>query len=238
MAHAARDEWALRYRMADQPSRIRLAGVELVLRDEWASPAIRQAIYEGWYELPERTILERTLRPDDRYLEAGAGIGLVTTCACMIVGARNVIAYEADPRLAEQARETAARNGFAAEVVNAALGARDGEVAFHTSPDFWASSLLPSPGAQEVRVPVRSFGDVLDAFRPTYLMIDIEGGEVELLAPPLPDHVRAVCVETHPRVVDAEALQAMLLSLMATGFRLDLHESREGVAFLAREAGR
>jgi FkbM family methyltransferase len=161
-------------------------------------------------------------------------MGLVTTCACRIVGAANVVAYEGDPRLALQARETTTRNGFPVEVVNAVLGATDGEASFYVHRDFWVSGLLRTENAQEIRVPVRSFGGALDSFRPTYLMVDIEGGEVDLLAFPLPAYVRAVCVETHPAVVGVDAIRALLLRLMTDGFYVDLHESRDDVAFLVR----
>ena len=234
MFDAAHAEWGRRYRLIDQPDDISLGGVRLHLSEPWATPEIRRAIYEGWYEQTERTILQHTLRPDDRYLEVGAGTGLVTTCACKIVGAEKVVAYEGDPRLANQARETAARNGFVADVVNAVLGAGDGETTFYVDADFRASSLLALENAREIRVPVRSFAAALDRHRPTYLMVDIEGGEIQLLASALPAHVRAVCVETHPAVTGDEAKQAMLMHLMRDGFQLDLHESHNDVAFFAR----
>lgn len=152
MFDAAHAEWGRRYRLIDQPDDISLGGVRLHLSEPWATPEIRRAIYEGWYEQTERTILQHTLRPDDHYLEVGAGTGLVTTCACKIVGAEKVVAYEGDPRLANQARETAARNGFVADVVNAVLGAGDGETTFYVDADFRASSLLALENAREIRV--------------------------------------------------------------------------------------
>ena len=93
---------------------------------------------------------------------------------------------------------------------------------------------MPSPDAQCIRVPVMSFHDELKRIRPTYLMIDIEGGEIELLARALPHHVRAVCVETHPAVTGEDALSRTMVSLIEDGFVLDLRSCEQGTAFFRR----
>jgi FkbM family methyltransferase len=233
IARLCRNEWALRYRLAEQPSPVTVHGVTLSLDGDWATPKVRRMVYHGWHEASERGVLEHTLRPDDVYLEAGAGIGYVTTCACRIVGAQNVTAFEADPRLAAAAVETARLNGFAPAIINAALGRDDGETDFYVHDDFRTSTLVPTAEARPIRVPVRSFAAELARLRPTYLMVDIEGGEVELFSDPLPPHVRAVCVETHPEIV-GDSVQRMLRDLMDGGFQLDLRTSGDGIAFLAR----
>jgi FkbM family methyltransferase len=230
-----RSDWRLRYRFAEQPSSIEHAGIKLELDDRWGTPAVRKSIYLGLYEMTELRILEATLRPDDRFLEVGAGIGFITACACRRLGDVNVTAYEANSELAAVATATLRRNGFVAEVVNAALGERDGQVDFYVHEDFWTSTLDPSRGGTPRRVPMRTLRGELERLRPTYLMVDIEGGEVDLLAQPLPPHVRAVCVETHPAVVGTAALSRMLGTMTSNGFQLDLTQSGCGVAYLDRD---
>lgn len=221
----------------ERPARITLAGVVLEFDDRWVTDNIRQRIYEGRYESGERLILEHTLVPGDRYLELGAGIGFITTCACRLIGADKVFAYEANPELAAFAADTARRNGFTPTVINAVLADAEGEIDFYVHEDFWSSTLLASQGGTPVRVPTRSFHDELARLQATYLMIDIEGGEVDLLdGERLPDCVRAVCLETHPAVVGAAAAQRTLNQLIEDGFMLDLAESGDGVAFLSRES--
>lgn len=215
---------------------VELHGVRLTLDDWWATPELRQYIYSGDYEAPEYRVLVNSLRPDDRYLELGAGIGFLTTCACHRVGADKVFAYEANPQLVPVVERTAARNGFHPTVVNAVLGGSGGgQVPFYVDKEFWASSLAEIPDARRVMVPMLSFERELERIRPTYLMVDIEGGEVELLgAARLPSQVRAVCMETHPGQVGPAATQGLLNKLVGEGFILDLELSRSGVAFLSR----
>ena len=230
-----RSDWALRYRLAEQPSRVTVSGIQLDLGGDWATPAIREAVYEGWYEGAERDILARTLRRGDRYLELGAGIGFIATCACQLVGDENVTAYEANPALVAVARATAGHNGFAPTIVNAALGDVAGDAYLYVADDFWASTLVPTEVRSTVRVPVKSFHAELERVRPTYLMIDIEGGEVDLLSGnTLPEYVRAVCVEAHPNVVGVARVQDMLVKLIKDGFAIDLQVSHHGVAYLER----
>jgi FkbM family methyltransferase len=214
----------------------KLYGVRLELDDRWASPAIRHAIDAGWYEEPERRVLEATLRPDDHYLELGAGTGYITARACQLIGEARVVAYEAIPELAAVATETAHRNGFHPAIFNAVLGIEDGETDLFVASDFWSSTTVATGAGRKIRVPVRSLDRELARTRSTYLMVDIEGGEVDLLgATRLPDHVRAVCVELHPGRVGAAPIQRLLVKLINEGFQLDLEKSVEWVAFLARE---
>jgi FkbM family methyltransferase len=228
-----RSDWALRYRLADQPANITIDGVKLRL-GEWATPEVRGDLYSGYYEHTERHILRETLKPTDRYLELGAGIGLITACACRIVGPDNVTAFEADPRIAAAANDALQHNGLPALVKNAMLGSTDGEADFFVHPEFWRSTATPVVGNRQIRVPQRSLTAVLREYRPTYLMLDIEGGEIEVLGAAPPAHVRAVCVEVHPQITGEPAIQDLLAGMIAWGFRLDLMASRERVVYFDR----
>jgi len=218
------------------PAAVTYRGVRLDLRAPWATPQLRDAIYNDYYEAPEHDILSATLRSEDRYLELGAGVGFLTTCACQRVGAERVAVFEADPALAEVARTTARANGFSPSVTNAVLMSEPaaGSVDFFVQDDFWASSLKPDENARRVEVPAASFSETLRRFTPTYLTVDIEGGEVDLLSSSLPGHVRAICLEVHPEVAGVSETRAMLGRLIADGFALDTKLSRDDSVFFER----
>lgn len=61
-----------------------------------------RALRRGDYEQDECTVVQTTLRPDDRVLEVGAGIGVITALCCRIAGDGNVTVYEANPGLASR----------------------------------------------------------------------------------------------------------------------------------------
>ncbi len=223
------------YRLRRRPSVVDHRGINIAVDPTWG-PLITDGIYRNEYEHQELQVLRQTLRPDDRYFEIGAAIGVVATAACQIVGDQNVIAYEANPALLPVARETTARNGFQPEIINSVLGDQADETAdFYVNKIYLSSSLTPQPNAQKISVPTRGFADELDRFRPSYLMLDIEGAEVDLLAPHLPEYVQRLCVEVHPGVVGIEAVNELVVSIINQGFLLQTAICFGDVLFFARK---
>lgn len=165
-------------------------------------------------------------------LELGAGTGFITTVAARI--ARDVRSYEADPEMARAAAATVARNGVRATVTHGALlrSPNSSTARLYLAELFWASSLLPIDGRPSVEIPVLDFRQACEGA--SYLIVDIEGGEVELLSDTLPPSVRAICLECHPAVVSPEAMTTMLRSLFQQGFTLDLGGSEAEVLYLER----
>ena len=212
------------------PRRFTLDGVVLELGPE-AMGLVSKAIFMRTYEQSERAIVAATLHPDDVVLELGAGMGFITTVAARI--AREVRSYEANPDMARTAGATLTRNGSRASVTNGALmrSPRVATVPFHIHENFTESSLLPLQGRPTVDIPVFDFMQACEGA--TYLIVDIEGGEVDLLTGELPG-IRAVCVECHPAVVSRQAITGMLASLFEQGFALDLAHSQGQVLYLER----
>ena len=224
---------AVRYRTRARPDHVTVHGVELEVDRSWPERLLT-GLYLGNYEGPEAHILRSTLRPDDRYFEVGASIGVIMTIACRIVGDKRVTAVEANPSLLPVAQATAARNGFRPTLINAILGDSDEEIPFHVLPEFWESSLIHQPGSHEVSVPGRVFATELARHETTYLMLDIEGAEMELLNGPLPCSVRAVAMEVHPDLVGPKAVQGLLRRLMDQGFVIDTKLSGPQVVYFSR----
>jgi FkbM family methyltransferase len=232
-----RNRAAEAYGRIRRPAEVELDGVTVQLDDAWATAELRLQLYGRSFESVERQILEDTLLSSDRYLELGAGTGYMATAACRIVGSDNVVAYEANPQMVQVAERTFALNDVSPKLIHAVLGDREGSADFYLHEHFTESTLKPTEGLTRISVPRRSFAQALDAHRPTYLMVDIEGAEVELLARKLPADVTALCVETHPQVVGREALDELAMSLTADRFLLDSARSTGTVWFLTR-AGR
>lgn len=214
---------------------VRSSGVLVELDPSWAVPAIRDALIGGFYEQPELRILRRVIGPEDRVLEVGAGAGVTSSAMADIVGGA-IVSFEANPAMADVARATVSLNGHDPAIVRTGvLGDHEGEVDFHVADEFWASGLGPVPGATAIKVQVQRFDETVSSLRPTVLVVDIEGGEIDLLATRrLPDHVRAVCVETHPAVTGQEAIDGLVLSMLEQGFGIDLGLSAEHVAVFTR----
>jgi FkbM family methyltransferase len=113
------------------------------------SPRMIDVMENNRYERPEVQSLEQILTPDDRVMELGAGVGVVSTIAARIVGGANVVCVEADPELIPLLRETHRLNGIdGVNIVSGAVTAQAqaSDLPFHRRKNFWASSISQRKG--------------------------------------------------------------------------------------------
>lgn len=200
-----------------------LRGLTLYLPEAALKGNLERALSSGRYENHEADALMRHLRLGDRMLDLGAGLGFLCALAAGVLGEDSVLGVEAGPETVKLARRNLAVNGFPGVKVlrGAVVASGEGEVEFGLRPAFWASSLRGPEGwpenAEVIRVPARPLGKLLAKFAPTVISCDIEGGELEVLAGPLPG-VRLVVVETHPQVYGPEGVARIVAGLAAQGF--------------------
>jgi FkbM family methyltransferase len=165
-------------------------------------------------------------------MEVGAGIGFLSAFCAGIVGSARVHAYEANPAMIEVIRETHATNRVTPRVVHAMLGVGGGSREFFIEPDFWASSTVgASPQAQRIEVPQLDLNAELRRVAPTFLVVDIEGGEAEFFAHADLSGVRKLCLETHPGVLGDAGVTRVFERLFAQGFVLDFSLIRKNVFY-------
>ncbi len=224
--------WKLR-----TPQAAVLSGVRLPIRHALIAPHIRKEIALGGYERKEVEILERRLAPGDRVLEVGAGIGFLTCWCAKRVGSDKVFSFEANPALLELIAATCRENGVSPTVRNAVLAKSESRCRFYVEPEFWASSLSRrSEQAQEVWVPQADLNVEMARIQPSFLLVDIEGGELEFFNYAELRTVQKICVEVHPDVIGDDGITLMLGRLFAQGFVLDCQIFRKNVLFLYRHA--
>lgn len=188
------------------------------------------------YEAPEINALLQVMRPEDRVLEVGVGLGVVSGITAKAFPHARIACYEANPALMEPIRELHALNGIKTiELHNRILvrGAADGPRAFGIHESFAESSLLTSDQTvRTVDVESQSMEDTLAEFRPDVLVIDIEGGEAELLTGLDMSMIRVLVLELHPKVLTREQEKLIYDSCLASGLypRVEL-SSAQVVAF-------
>ena len=210
-------------------------GVMLPVKHALVSPGIAREIYFGDYESKEIEIISKRLAADDVVFEVGAGLGYLSAYCAKRTGGDRVFTYEANPELIPLIRETHARNGVAPTVTNALLAKGDGEREFRVENDFWASS-AHRDGGRAITVKQLDLGSELARIRPSFMIVDIEGGEAEFFAGADLSTVRKICVETHPDVLGDRVLSEMFACLVAKGFALDFSLIRKNVFFFHRAA--
>jgi FkbM family methyltransferase len=200
-----------------------LRGLTLYLPEAALKGNLERALSSGRYETHEADALLLHLRPGDRMLDLGAGLGFICALAARVLGEGAVFGVEAGPETVKLARRNLAANGLAGVKLmrGAVVAAGEGEVEFGQRPAFWASALRGPEGwpenAEVIRVPARPIGTLLRRFAPTVISCDIEGGELDVLGEPLPG-VRLVVVETHPLVYGPAGVERIKAALADQGF--------------------
>jgi len=222
-----------------------LGGASIFVDTEKYSQALIKALTEGGYEATERTLVGALLRADDRVLEIGTAVGAVTMTAAKIVGAKNILTFEANPQIAADARRNFEYSDFGE--IQARVGvlcnrsrfaSAPSDVEFYISRDFWASRLHIGANGEDivrtVRVPTACLEDQIAAHRANVLICDIEGGEVDLFLGADLAGIRLIIMETHNWAVGSKATDAMMRWLIVNGFNIDLLRSGSGIAVLYR----
>ncbi len=178
----------------------------------------------GIYERPEINGLGRAIRPGDRVLELGVGLGIITALSARAAGPTGrVRAYEANPNLLADTQAFFTANQITTvDLVNAVLvpEANPSPRRFHLAGSFAESSLMGANGRKPqgmVEVRAECLADVLADFRPDVLICDIEGAEAELLSRLPPSSLRAAVVELHPDRLTKAEIQSIHDAMAAQG---------------------
>lgn len=215
---------SLKWRAGGQGLRFETSGVRIELPEHMRrNRGIHGLLQRGHYEKQEAAALSQNLLPEDRLLELGAGLGFISCKAAQTIPAGNITLVEANPKLIPVIHRTLELNGCTeATVLHGAVSAGPGREAgaFYVGPNFMAASLAKEGRGNftEVSVPVLDFSEVLGRARPTVIIMDVEGSELDLLAVPLPDYVRLVIMEIHRGWLGDAGIQALFERLHAQGF--------------------
>lgn len=205
----------------DPPGReIVSCGLRFPLDRSILAPRIRQSLRADGYEARERRAVLKLIRKGDRVLEAGAGIGFMSTLIAARTEAERVIGFEANPRLVPYVeRVHRINNATQASVKNGILGAEAGQAHFFVRSNPLGSSLDPEPDGivAKVQVPVHDVHAVMAAERPTILVCDIEGAEVDLIPAMDLTGLRGAIVELHPQWIGRDGVARVFAAMHDAG---------------------
>lgn len=180
-----------------------LNGLEMTLPDALMTAPIRKMIDNGWYEIDEVKALKMNLRPEDRVLEIGGGMGYIAAMSARTVGASQVTTVEANPEMVPVIRRNLEANGFPeVDIRHGVAVAKKGQghAEFFLPRSFWAASINPQglKGApKSIEVPTLSMTELIEETQPTFLMIDVEGAEADFFMSRLPATLRVIVLELH-----------------------------------------
>lgn len=227
------------YRKLVRPRTVTNGGLKLYLGEHSRSSYAR-SIYRDSHEAEEREIVLRHLEPGDTVLECGAGLGAVTVLCCQRIGSDRVHTFEANAALEPVLRRTFELNRVAPQLEMKMVSLTGGEQPFFVSDRFVVSSRYQSSGKGDSKATTLdsvSIQELIARIQPTFLIMDIEGAEVDLAGEELDlGSVKKLCIEMHPHLVGDEPISRVISNLLRQGFSLRLRECREDVLYFSRAA--
>jgi FkbM family methyltransferase len=200
----------------------RVDGCELEIPTDLTTRAYRSCFLSGDYEAEERALIRRLVRPEDRVLELGACLGIVSCVTNRLLRDRTKhLVVEGNPKLIPWIERNRQRNGAGFAIENAAAS-REREVTFYLHPRYIVGGTAQRKSEEPVTVPGRSL-EALHAERGPFdvMIMDIEGGEIDVLpgAEELLKSYRLVIIELHPWATGAEGAERCREILRTAGLR-------------------
>lgn len=218
--------------------RLDVHGVRLDLARDEVSPIIWKALEDGSYEAKEARSITRAIKPGDRVLELGSGIGIITSIIARIKDV-SVWAFEANPGTAALAERVIKANCganvvFAQGLLTAHAPHRH---PFYVRKDLWMSSMDEAQGPYEECIEISS--ENIDEFIARHeinaLVMDIEGAEHDLLQNAKLDGVERIFVELHDHLYHLAGIRDITQALALKGYSYDPRGSRGPCVLFSRD---
>lgn len=218
---------------------LRTRGVKIPNDPVFISNKIGRSIREDRYEVEEVLAIPKFIKPDDRVIELGAGIGFISSFLAIELGVKKILCVEADPNLCAFIEKVHKLNGIKGVQVRNCV-ALNGQATpemmkFFVREQFWSSSLDDdSPYVSVVNVPAVKLSALIQEFNANVLIIDIEGGERDLFEGTDLTGVNKIFLEVHTRKIKRIGIKHCFDALSAAGFAYDQQVSRGGAVLFNR----
>lgn len=198
----------------------------IILQVDCLPAGMQEVVRLGHYERHELHILRELISPEDKVLEIGGAIGFIGLYCRKIIGVKELVSVEPNPKTLAYLRHNYALNDLKPSVIEAALTIADGPIQFQVSEMFWTDSLAPqNPTATDASVQLitvagLSFQSLIQraGIQFNTLIIDIEGGEEHFPVEGIPDYVTKVLIELHPDAIGFRPAYQILERLIRSGF--------------------
>jgi hypothetical protein len=224
------------------PRFVDVDGVQIPLRHKPYSFGVKRLLWRGGYELPERKMIGRILKPGMSVVELGGSIGVLTSVISHRIGTTGrLVSVEASADLVRQAADllqscsqTTIVHGFGFPVESLDSGVSitgfvEDQGSLGGFVRFGHERAATSGKMTDLLWDLNRLRKVF-TITPEVLVCDIEGSEVVLLdkSPAWPTTIRDVVIEIHPQFLpNGDADQERIVERIRTeGFELQERESQ------------
>jgi FkbM family methyltransferase len=199
-------------------------GIKVPISPADVSPEIWHALSSGTYEAKEARWVFKCVRPHDRVLELGTGLGILASLIAGIEGV-HVWAFEASPSSVRLARRVIEANKLDNVILSQGILAAGPprEFVFYLRKDLWMSSIIEHQGPYDETLTITSAN--IDNFIAQHgidvVVMDIEGAERDLLLHAQLPGVDRIFLELHDHLYGLAGVRDITRGLAAKGFGYD-----------------
>jgi FkbM family methyltransferase len=190
--------------------RFQADGCSFVIPRDVTTRKYRSCFLDSSYERDERELIQRWLRPDDRVLELGACLGIVSCVTNkLLTDKSHHVVVEANPFCISTLYRNKELNQAGFLIEHCAVG-NGPEVTFYLHPVYIVGGTSQRATNRPVRLPAKSLRQLEKERGPfTALIIDVEGSEREVFADSIDllRQYRLVVVELHEFAIGADGVQ-------------------------------
>lgn len=209
-----------KFRRLTNARTVTINGIRLVSDKDQVPPYVRDLMFREVYEDTERNTLLDILKPGSRVVELGTGLGFIALLASKICGPENVWTYEANPAVESLIRQNFRLNGIEPQLNMHAVTQDGRDLVFNAAANIISSSAFErGVEGQTLTVKSEPFHEVIARHRPDVLIMDVEGGEYELLPNADLGPIRHILVELHPHIIGEQKVEEIKASLATAGFK-------------------
>ncbi|NOU38251.1 MAG: FkbM family methyltransferase [Ferruginibacter sp.] len=186
-------------------------------------------IVNGQYEMGEYTIVSQKISKQDVVMEIGTGLGFISSYCSTIVGSNNVHTYEANPLNIVKAREVFKKNNVSPNITNALLANDNGATNFSINKKSrLASSVSININNENIHLQKLNINEIISKIKPSFLIMDIEGGEYDIFKIINFQSIKKVQFELHPSILGEDKCEEIFTLLAKSKFEkvIDLEDGR------------
>ena len=181
-------------------------------------------------------IIESRLKSSDKVLELGTGIGFISAYCAKILGNDNIYTYEANPFMEHVIREMYDKNNVDPKFEIALVGDKNSGNEFVAQNDFLSSSQKAArKDGKKISVPLLNLNAIIQKYVPSYLVMDIEGNELEVFSVIDFKSIFKVQFELHPSLLTHDEIDFIFRKLADNHFVKDEIVSTEKNYYFERK---
>ena len=184
-------------------------------------------IFNGQYECGEISIIKEKLQKEDIILEIGTGLGFLAAYCAKIAGDKNVFTYEANTKNVALIQTVFKKNKVYPTLTNAYLSIEKGIHSFPVNSKNMLGSSTLIETDEMILIPQLNLNDEIKKINPSFLIMDIEGGEYTIFSIISFHTIQKIQFELHPKILSKEKCNHIFEILQTNGFKMDKDLSTE-----------